>query len=50
MIDSAVILFSTLMCVIVLFRAIKLDGKLPWYGKGSAGAGAEFTAEEPDAS
>jgi hypothetical protein len=48
MIDTAVILFSTLMCVIVLFRAIKLDGQLPWYGKGSAGA--EFTEEERDAS
>jgi hypothetical protein len=32
MIDTAAIFFSTLMCLIVAFRAIKLDGQLPWFG------------------
>jgi hypothetical protein len=45
MIDSAVILFSTMMCIIVVFRAIKLDGQMPWYGKGAAGAGPKFNPD-----
>jgi len=32
MIDDLVILFSTIACVIVVFRAIRLDGQLPWFG------------------
>jgi hypothetical protein len=31
MIDTAVILFSTLMCLFILLRAIRLDGMLPWF-------------------
>ena len=42
MIDALVILFSTLMCVIVVFRAIKLDGQRPWYGTGDAAADAKL--------
>jgi hypothetical protein len=33
MIDTATIFFSTLMCLFVVFRAIKLDGQIPWFGK-----------------
>ncbi len=33
MIDLATIFFSTLMCLFVVFRAIKLDGQIPWFGK-----------------
>jgi hypothetical protein len=55
MIDTAVILFTTIACLVVVFRAIKLDGKLPWYGVGASGAGPKFNArlldaEDPDAS
>ena len=32
MIDTATIFFSTLMCLAVVFRAIKLDGARPWFG------------------
>jgi hypothetical protein len=32
MIDTAAILFSTLACLFVIFRAIQLDKTLPWYG------------------
>jgi hypothetical protein len=32
MIDTATIFFSTLMCLVVVFRAIKLDGRMPWFG------------------
>ncbi len=38
MIDTATIFFSTLMCLLVVFRAIRLDGQLPWFGK-APGAG-----------
>lgn len=50
MIDTAVIIFSTLACLFVVFRAIKLDGSLPWFGSGGSGAGAKLPAEDPDAS
>jgi hypothetical protein len=51
MIDTAVILFTTISCLVVVFRAIKLDGQLPWYGVGASGAGPRFDAklEDPDA-
>jgi hypothetical protein len=32
MIDDLVILFSTIACVVVVFRAIRLDAKRPWFG------------------
>ncbi len=32
MIDTVTIFFSTLMCLLVVFRAIKLDGVRPWFG------------------
>jgi hypothetical protein len=32
MIDTLVILFSTMMCVTVVLRAIWLDTRLPWFG------------------
>jgi hypothetical protein len=31
MIDTLTILISTIMCVYVVVRAIKLDKTLPWY-------------------
>ena len=31
MIDTATIFFSTLMCLVVVFRAIKLDAARPWF-------------------
>ncbi|HTZ70131.1 MAG TPA: hypothetical protein VMB71_05715 [Acetobacteraceae bacterium] len=35
MIDDLVILFSTIACVVVVFRAIRLDRQLPWFGPGT---------------
>ncbi len=35
MIDIAVIFFTTIMCLIVVFRAIRLDGQTPWFGTGA---------------
>jgi hypothetical protein len=35
MIDDLVILFSTLMCVTVVLRAIWLDQRVPWFGPGT---------------
>lgn len=32
MIDTLTIFFSTLMCLLVVFRAIKLDAARPWFG------------------
>jgi hypothetical protein len=32
MIDDTVILFSTIACVVIVFRAIKLDGRIAWFG------------------
>ncbi len=32
MIDTLTIFFSTLMSLLVVFRAIKLDGTRPWFG------------------
>jgi len=34
MIDNAVILFTTAMCMLVVLRAIRLDSRLPWFGEG----------------
>ena len=31
MIDDAVILVSTIMCLVIVFRAIRMDGQLPWF-------------------
>jgi hypothetical protein len=31
MIDSVCILFSTVMCMLVIVRAAKLDRMLPWF-------------------
>ncbi len=44
MIDDAVILFSTIACVVIVFRAIRLDGLLPWFGPNT-----EPHPEPPDA-
>jgi len=30
--DAIVILFSVVTCVLVAYRALRLDGKLPWFG------------------
>ncbi len=35
MIDNFVILFTTALCMFVVFRAIRLDSKLPWFGGGA---------------
>jgi hypothetical protein len=32
MIDTAVILFSTGMCLFIVVRAIRLDSTQPWFG------------------
>lgn len=32
MIDALVILFSAGMCLLVAFRAVRLDAVLPWFG------------------
>jgi hypothetical protein len=48
MIDDAVILFTTIMCLLVVFRAIRLDAKTPWFGHG--GSAVEPPGQgEPDA-
>jgi hypothetical protein len=44
MIDDLVILFSTIACVVIVFRAIRLDGKLPWFGPDT-----EPVEDPPDA-
>lgn len=31
MIDMAAILVSTVLCLVVVFRAIRLDGQIPWF-------------------
>jgi hypothetical protein len=49
MIDTAAIFFSTLMCLIVAFRAIKLDGQLPWFGSRKPRAMRRDGEERPDA-
>ncbi|MEJ0046484.1 MAG: hypothetical protein WDN04_10470 [Rhodospirillales bacterium] len=49
MIDDAVILFTTIMCLVVVFRAIRLDGRMPWFGDGPRRAGTEGPPREtPD--
>jgi hypothetical protein len=44
MIDDAVILFSTIACVVIVFRAIRLDQRLPWFGPKT-----EPVGDPPDA-
>jgi hypothetical protein len=39
MIDTATIFFSTLMCLVIVFRAIKLDASRPWFGARKPGRG-----------
>ncbi len=38
MIDNVCILLSTLLCVYVVIRAIKLDRVVPWFGTGQVPA------------
>jgi len=49
MIDMATIFFSTLMCLFVVFRAIKLDGQAPWFGKRPGDAPKQDGTGEPAA-
>ena len=37
MIDTLTIFFSTLMCLVVVFRAIRLDAARPWFGRKTRG-------------
>jgi hypothetical protein len=32
-IDNFSVMVSTVMCVFVVYRAIKLDAVIPWFGK-----------------
>jgi hypothetical protein len=34
MLDTFSILFTTVFCVFVAFRAVLLDKRLPWFGSG----------------
>ncbi len=36
MIDALVILFSAVMCVVIAYRAMRLDAVLPWFGPEQA--------------
>ena len=45
MIDTLTIFFSTLMCLLVVFRAIKADASRPWFGVRS-GAAERARAEQ----
>ena len=47
MIDDAVILFTTIMCLVVVFRAIRLDAQMPWFGDGKPRPNATEPAREP---
>ena len=38
MLDLASILFTTVLCVFVAFRAMDMDRRLPWFGRGPAEA------------
>ena len=54
MIDTLTIFFSTFMCLLVVFRAIKLDAEIPWFGKphirlGQPGLGQPTPKDAPDA-
>ncbi len=40
MIDIATILFSTIMCIFVLVRAVLLDARVPWFDRPVAPAEA----------
>ena len=46
MIDTTVILFSTVMCLVVIFRAIRLDGQRPWFGSAAEDRKAGGIARE----
>jgi hypothetical protein len=35
------------MCLVVVFRAIKLDGQMPWFGDGKRRPGTGEPAQEP---
>jgi hypothetical protein len=48
MIDALVILFSVGMCVLIAYRALRLDSVLPWFGAEQAQEQAE-PANEPAA-
>lgn len=48
MIDALVILFSAGMCIVIAYRALRLDAVLPWFGVEPApmtGAQCEATGE-----
>ena len=47
MIDFATILFSTIMCLVVMFRAIRLDGRTPWFGKPGSRPAHRQPDEDP---
>jgi hypothetical protein len=47
MIDDAVILFTTIMCLVVVFRAIRLDAQMPWFGDDKARPKSAEPAREP---
>ena len=36
MLDLAAILFTTALCVFATFRAVEMDRRLPWFGRGPA--------------
>lgn len=33
MLDLACILFTTVLCVFVAFRALEMDRRVPWFGR-----------------
>ncbi len=49
MIDDSVILFSTIMCLVVIVRAIRLDSVLPWFGRGRPARFDAWRQEAPPA-
>ena len=49
MLDLAGIVFSTIVMLIVIFRAVQLDQTLPWFEKpGAAGSDTPEAAAAPE--
>lgn len=49
MIDDFAIILSTVVCVFVIFRAVRMDRTIPWFERPSkAIAGAPVTPARPE--
>ena len=48
MLDLAGIVFSTIVMLIVIFRAVQLDQSVPWFQKPAAGGDTPEPATAPE--